>query len=281
MIITALMFQRSLLKIWEYNIKLDNVLKVLLGGLALVLVLTFIPDEKVFQYPLILLIVISIPLAFYNNLDAIRRDNVTAVVHMSAMAVFLIGATILLLRELWPSFPNNAFTGSAYKIGLIGQALLMSLSLTHRYNQIKMGKEEAQHLAITNLVRAEQIKDDLLANVSHELRTPFYGINGLAEAALEEIRQGNKNHDLIVQNLELIQSSGDRLTKLVNDLLDFSSAKEGTAYIKFKPVDLHSLVTLVIAVCHPLIGIKKLDLRIRIFLWSPVMKTDYSKSSST
>ena len=259
MIITALMFQRSLLKIWEYNIKLDNVLKVLLGGLVLVIVLTFVPDEKVFQYPLILLIVISIPLAFYNNLDAIRRGNVTAVIHMSAMAVFLIGATILLLRELWPSFPNNAFTGSAYKIGLIGQALLMSLSLSHRYNQIKMEKEDAQHLAITNLVRAEQIKDDLLANVSRELRTPLYGINGLAEAALEEIRQGNKNHDLIVQNLELIQSSGDRLTKLVNDLLDFSSAKEGTAYIKFKPVDLHSLVTLVIAVCPPLIGNKKLN----------------------
>ena len=264
MVLTALFFQRSLLRIWEYNVKLDNVFKVLLAGLALVVVLTFVPNEKVFQYPLILLIVIGMPLGFYANLDAIRRGNVTAVIHMAAMGVFLLGTTILLLQQLWPAFPNNVLIDSAYKIGLIGQALLMSLSLSYRYNQIKREKEDAQHLAITNLVRAEQIKDDLLTNVSHELRTPLYGINGLAEAALEEFRQGNKNHELIAQNLELIQASGDRLTKLVNDLLDFSSAKEGTAYIKFKPVDLHSLVTLVIAVCRPLIGDKKLDLRAEI-----------------
>jgi len=264
MIITALLFQRSLLRIWEYNKKLDNVLKVLLSALVLVAALAFVPNEKVFQYPLIFLIVVGIPLGFYNNFDAIRRGNATAVMHMAAMGVFLAGAAILLLQQTWPAFPNNLFTNSAYRVGLIAQAMLMSLSLSYRYNQIKKEKEDAQHLAITNLVRAEQIKDDLLANVSHELRTPLYAINGLAEAALEEYRNGNQNPELITQNLELIQVSGDRLTKLVNDLLDFSSSKDGTAYVKFKPVDLHSLITLVIAICHPLIGDKNLDLRAEI-----------------
>lgn len=264
LVITALLFQRSLLRIWENNLKLDRLLKIMLGCFGIVVVLAFAPNEKIFQYPFIFFLVLAIPLAFYNNLDAIRRGNSTAAVHMAAMTVFLVGTIIMMMQQLWPAFPNNAFTSSAYNTGLILQALLLSLSLSFRYNQIKQEKEDAQLQAITNLVRSEQVKDDLLANVTHELRTPLYGINGLAESALAEFRNDNQNIGLITQNLKLIQASGDRLTKLVNDLLDFSAAREGATYVKFRPVDLNTLVTLVIAVCRPLVGDKNLDLRSEI-----------------
>ena len=261
LVITALLFQRSLLRIWENNIKLDNLVKGFLGAFLLVLAVAFVPNEKIFQYLYIFLITLAIPLAFYTNIDAIRRGNVTAVVHMAAIGVFLSGVIILMLLQLWPGFPSNTFTENAYNVGLVAQALLLSISLSYRYNQIKQEKEDAQLLAINNLVRSEQIKDDLLANVSHELRTPLYGINGLAETAIAELESDNKDPQLVVQNLELIRASGDRLTKLVNDLLDFSAAKEEATYVKFRPVDLNSLVTLVIAVCRPLIGEKNLELR--------------------
>lgn len=264
LVITALLFQRSLLRIWESNLKLDRLLKILLACFSVVVLLAFVPNEKVFQYPFIFLLILAIPLAFYNNIDAIRRGNITAAVHMSAMGVFLIGTIIMMLQQLWPAFPDNAFTSSAYNFGLILQALLLSLSLSFRYNQIKQEKEDAQLQAITNLVRSEQIKDDLLANVTHELRTPLHGINGLAETALAEFRNDSQNIGLVTQNLELIQASGDRLTKLVNDLLDFSAAREGATYVKFRPVDLNTLANLVIAICRPLIGEKNLNLRAEI-----------------
>ena len=261
LVITALLFQRSLLRIWENNIKLDNLVKGFIAAFMLVVALAFVPNEKVFQYLFIFLVTLGIPLGFYNNVDAIRRGNVTAVVHMAAIGVFLSGTIILMLLQLWPGFPSNGFTENAYDVGLVIQALLLSISLSYRYNQIKQEKEDAQLQAINNLVRSEQIKDDLLANVSHELRTPLYGINGLAETAIAEIERDDKNSELVVQNLELIRASGDRLTKLVNDLLDFSAAKEEATYVKFRPVDLNSLVTLVIAVCRPIIGDKNVELR--------------------
>jgi signal transduction histidine kinase/DNA-binding response OmpR family regulator len=277
MVITALMFQRSLLRIWEYNPKLNMVTKALLGGFAFVILMTLVPNEKIFQYLFISLLIAAIPLAFYNNIDAIRRGNLTAAVHMAAIGVFLLGTIILMLLQLWPGFPSNAFTNNAYNAGLIIQSLLLSLSLTTQYNQIKQEKEDAQRQAIDNLVKSEQIKDDLLANVSHELRTPLYGINGLAETALAEYRSNQSNPTLITQNLELIQASGDRLTKLVNDLLDFSSAKEQAAYIKFRPVDLNSLSTLVVAICKPLIGDKNIDLRVDIDPDFPLVAGDEDK----
>ncbi len=258
--ITALLFQRSLLRIWEHNENLDKIVKFVIAGFSVIVLATFIPNEKIFQYPFLLLVLVTIPLAFYNNYDSIKRGNVTAIVHMLAIGVFLLGVVILMLLQLWSLFPDNAFTRSAYNFSLIAQAVLLSFGLAFRYNQIKQEKEDAQHLAITNLVRSEQIKDDLLANVSHELRTPLYGINGLAGTAIAELQNNSQNSGLVEKNLELIQASGDRLTKLVNDLLDFSSAKDDATYVKFRPVDIHSLAALVIAICQPLVGDKKLKL---------------------
>ena len=274
LVITTLLFQRSLLRTWENNIKLDRSVIGLLGGFVLTAFLTFLPNEKVFQYLFMFLLIVAIPTAFYTNLDAIRRGNATAVIHMAAIGVFLTGVINLMFLQLIPSFPNNTLTTNAYSFGLIAQALLLSLSLSYRYNQIKQQKEDAQRQAIINLVRSEEIKDDLLANVSHELRTPLFGINGLAQAALTEFEKRDKNSYLITQNLELIRASGDRLTKLVNDLLDFSSSKEDATYVKFRAVDIHSVVTLVMAVCQPLIGNKNITLRTDIDPDLPMVSGD-------
>ena len=91
----------------------------MLGGIGLVILLTFVPNEKTFQYLFITLVIAAIPLAFYSNIDAIRRGNLTAAVHMAAMGVFLAGTIILMMLQLWPAFPNNAFTKNAYNAGLI------------------------------------------------------------------------------------------------------------------------------------------------------------------
>ncbi len=274
MIITGLLFQRSLLRIANFNPKLDRLILTFIGFSVFVALLAFIPDEKPNQYSVILSLVLVIPLSFYANYDAIKRGDSTAVMHTVAMGAFLIGTVMLMGLQLAPGFPDNEFTANAYSIGLVAQALLMSLTLAFRYNQVKREKEDAQQLAINNLVRSEQIKDDLLANVSHELRTPLFGINGLAETALNEI-EGNKfDRELVGRNLELIRTSGERLTKLVNDLLDFSAAQEDSTYVKFKPVDMNSVITLVLAVCRPLLGEKDVDLRAEIDADLPLVAGD-------
>lgn len=264
MIITGLFFQRSLLRSASFNPKLDRIFWIYIFAAIGVALLGFLPDEKPNQYSLVTLLALIIPLAIYSNYDAIRRGDITAMVNMVAIGLFLVGTCTLWLLQLLPGFPDNNFTVNAYNIGLVAQALLMSLSLAFRYNQIKREKEDAQQLAINNLVRSEQIKDDLLANVSHELRTPLFGINGLAETALNEIEGQKFDRELVERNLELIRTSGERLTKLVNDLLDFSAAQEEATYVKFKPVDMNSVITLVLAVCRPLLGEKDVDLRAEI-----------------
>jgi len=85
MVITALLFQRSLLRIQDFNPRLDQVVRGAVAAFGVVTVLAFLPDEKIHQYLFIALLVFTIPLAFYSNIDAIRRGDATAAVHMVAI----------------------------------------------------------------------------------------------------------------------------------------------------------------------------------------------------
>lgn len=87
---------------------------------------------------------------------------------------------------------------------------------------------------ITQIKLAEKAKSDFVATVSHELRTPLTSI----KSALSMIRSGvtgdlpEKAHALC----EIAYKNSDRLSRLVNDILDFE--KIGAGKMRFHMVEL-------------------------------------------
>lgn len=79
---------------------------------------------------------------------------------------------------------------------------------------------------------ANQEKSRFLANMSHELRTPMHAILSFSKLALKHA-QTEKVRD----HLEKIRISGDRLTKLLDDLLDLSKLESGKLKPEFSPHD--------------------------------------------
>ncbi len=77
----------------------------------------------------------------------------------------------------------------------------------------------------SELEHANRAKDEFLANMSHELRTPLNSILGLSEILLEQ-RRGSLN-DRQQKALQTIESSGQHLLQLVNDILDVSKIEAG------------------------------------------------------
>ena len=84
---------------------------------------------------------------------------------------------------------------------------------------------------------AELTKDQFLATVSHELRTPMNGVLGAA-SLMRHGRLDAEQRDL----LQTIQSSGQLLLTLVDDVLDFSRMESGLSSLERVPVDLPALV---------------------------------------
>lgn len=107
----------------------------------------------------------------------------------------------------------------------------------------------------------DRLKSDFVSNVSHELRTPLTAIKGSADNMLDGIT-GPLNEKQ-VRYLTRIKSNADRLTRLINDLLDLSRIEAGKIDLKparlplvnlaqevadnIRPVALEKLISLEVA----------------------------------
>lgn len=98
---------------------------------------------------------------------------------------------------------------------------------------------------ITYEVQVDRLKTEFIANVSHELRTPMTSIKGYVEIML--MGAAGQITDQQRRFLEIVKSNTERLTVLVNDLLDVSRIEAGRISLNPQPLDLRPLVEEVIA----------------------------------
>jgi signal transduction histidine kinase len=111
-----------------------------------------------------------------------------------------------------------------------------------------------------NAVNRQQ--SDFIANVSHELRTPLAGILGYTELLLQGA-DGELGEDQR-RDMEEVQSGGQLLLALVNDILDESQIEAGKMALKPDCVDLKVVIESVLATLRTLADRKGLYLRSEI-----------------
>ena len=101
--------------------------------------------------------------------------------------------------------------------------------------------ETINHMA-SELQTAETMKNDFISSVSHELRTPLTAIRGWGETAKMSL---GTDEDLVARGLDVVLSEADRLSGLVEDLLDFSRMQSGRMIVNnVQPIDVsHLLLT--------------------------------------
>jgi signal transduction histidine kinase len=102
-------------------------------------------------------------------------------------------------------------------------------------------------------------QSDFIANVSHELRTPLSGILGYTELLLQGA-DGELGEDQR-RDLEEVQSGGQLLLALVNDILDESQIEAGQMALDPGCVDLKAVIESVLATVRTLADRKGLYLR--------------------
>jgi len=79
--------------------------------------------------------------------------------------------------------------------------------------------------ANTRLKDANEARTDILSNVSHELRTPMTAIKGYVDNMLDGVAGDVSNKQ--TRYLTRVKINADRLTRLINDLLDLSRIDRG------------------------------------------------------
>ncbi len=98
---------------------------------------------------------------------------------------------------------------------------------------------------ITHEVEVDRLKSEFVATVSHELRTPMTSIKGYVDILLMGAAGAlNENQ---THFLDIVRSNAERLSVLVNDLLDISRIEAGRVSLSLQPIDLREVADDVVA----------------------------------
>jgi Na+/proline symporter/nitrogen-specific signal transduction histidine kinase len=118
-----------------------------------------------------------------------------------------------------------------------------SLELEEKSNSLERATAELR-AANEQLKSLDLLKDDFMSSVTHELRTPLTSIRALAELMRDDPKIDLKQRK---QFIEIIVSETERLSRLVNQVLDMAKIESGHAEWHTEDVDLSALVQQAVA----------------------------------
>lgn len=125
------------------------------------------------------------------------------------------------------------------KSGFLGSVwVIRDISYRKQYEErLTQAKEKAERVS-ARLRELDQTKSTLVSSVSHELRTPLTSLLGFSKLILKNFAKhfwplAKDDHKLltkgaqIVENLNILIHEGNRLTRLINDVLDLNKIEMG------------------------------------------------------
>lgn len=223
-----------------------------------------------------------------------QLEKIFVVVMVSAIILVVLASHLLsnsitspLLRLTWAAEQVSAgdmdqeiaYTDRRDEIGRLATSFArMQRSISDKLALIKeQNTKLEENIALiqtknSELKQADKMKDDFLATTSHELRTPLHGMVGMAESMLAGI-EGNVP-DQQKSQLQMMISSGQRLSSLVDDLLDYHKMRYGELDMHLEAVDTSSAVRLVIELSSHLIGNKPVRIINQMPIDLPLVKAD-------
>lgn len=129
---------------------------------------------------------------------------------------------------------------------------------------------------ITYEKEVDNLKTDFISTVSHELRTPMTSILGFAKIIKKKLEKNvfplcetkdRKSERAIIQvqdNIDIIVSEGQRLTELINDVLDIAKMESGKIEWKKVQVNLTEVINSSTQTTRPLWATKDLNVLLEI-----------------
>ncbi len=183
------------------------------------------------------------------------------------VANIIVVAICIIAESLYPGLVKQLPSGLANGLDKVQSIIIVTcvFGMILKFQAFvyeKQKKELEEHESelqetMRQLRKANQAKSDFLANMSHEIRTPINAVLGMDEMILRE----SKERD-VIQYAANIQSSGQTLLSLINDVLDFSKIESGKMELVPVEYEFYSVMN----DCYNMISTraneKKLELRV-------------------
>jgi signal transduction histidine kinase len=150
------------------------------------------------------------------------------------------------------------------------QVIAYSHELEHKSREL-MAVTASLRAANERLTELDRLKDDFVSTVTHELRTPLTSIR-----AFSEILHDNPALDAVERQkfLTIIIQESERLTRLINEVLDLAKLESGRAEWQIGDVDVQAIVEDSINATGQLFRAKNVGLETRLPEVAPYVRAD-------
>ncbi|WP_197051401.1 HAMP domain-containing sensor histidine kinase [Caloranaerobacter azorensis] len=111
----------------------------------------------------------------------------------------------------------------------------LSIKIDKLYNDEIGELADTINFMASELSKVQRMKNEFISSISHELRTPLTSIKGWSETILTGDLDNKEETKL---GLEIIIKETERLTKMVEELLDFSRFESGRIYLNYDVIDI-------------------------------------------
>jgi signal transduction histidine kinase len=129
------------------------------------------------------------------------------------------------------------------------EAVIASLTFIICYTVIRVADE---------IIKLNRMKNEFVSVASHQLRTPLSAIRWETELLLSKFKKGLDQKQ--TKNIETISVLANRMTRLVNDLLDVTRIDQNRLVLKKEPVDIVKTIKEEIEELLPLAGARNIEI---------------------
>lgn len=186
---------------------------------------------------------VSYPLRMDNKVIGVIRfvsslRETDKTINKISIILIWIGLIVVSISGLVSVFLSNTIVRPLREVTKVAEKMAnsqLNIRSKKRYDD-EIGKlSDTLNYMAEELVKKEQLKNDFISSISHELRTPLTSIKGWAITLKSE---DIKNAGMIKDGLEIIERESERLSSMVEELLDFSRFASGRITLSKEEMDL-------------------------------------------
>lgn len=178
--------------------------------------------------------------------------------------LFSIGVAVIIISGVVSLFLANTIIKPLEEITKVAEKMAdgqLKIRSKKRYDD-EIGKlSDTLNYMAEELIKKEQLKNEFISSISHELRTPLTSIKGWA-ITLKADESNDKG--LLEDGLSIIEKESDRLSNMVEELLDFSRFVSGRITVEKEEISLVDSIIQISKQFNPRAEDKNIDFNINI-----------------
>lgn len=225
---------------------------------------------------------ISYPLMSNDNIVGVLRfitslEEIDKTINMINFIFLFIGLTVIIIGGIVSIFLSHSIIQPVKELKKAAEQMAGG-NLKIRVKEMR--NDELGRLGNTfnymadEIQKRETIKNEFISSVSHELRTPLTAIKGWAITLNSD---ADLDKDILTDGLKIIENESERLTGMVEELLDFSKFISGRISLNKQLVQIEDTIEYIEKYMKPRAERENINFEVKFQEGLPLVEVDLSR----